>query len=113
VTAIGIYGVTAFAVSRRTSEIGVRMALGASRAGILREMVSRNVGLAAIGIAGGIAAALPLVRQAGTLLYDVEPRDPATFLVAGLVFAAVAVVASLVPARRAARLDPVTALRAE
>ena len=110
---IGIYGLLAYMAGQRTQEIGIRMALGARQADILRLMVGKGAALAGLGIAAGLvlaAAAGPLINR---LLYGVRPLDPAVYLAAPAVLLAVALVASYVPARRAARVDPLTALRGE
>lgn len=111
--AIGLHAVVAFSVSQRTREIGMRMALGAQTADVVRLVVGQGVGIAVVGVALGGAAALAATRVLRSYLYGVQPADPTTFVVvvAGLVV--VAVLASVLPARRAARLDPVDALRAE
>jgi ABC-type antimicrobial peptide transport system permease subunit len=107
----GIYGVMAYAVGRRAHEIGVRMALGA-RPGAVEAMVLREgLRLGVLGTGAGLLAALALSRVLKTLLHGVSPTDPATFAAAGLLLLAVAALASLLPARRAARLDPVVILR--
>jgi hypothetical protein len=107
----GIYGVMAYAVGRRAHEIGVRMALGA-RPGAVEAMVLRDgVRLGLLGTGAGLLGALALSRVLETLLRGVSPTDPATFAGAGLLLLAVAALASLLPARRAARLDPVATLR--
>jgi putative ABC transport system permease protein len=111
--AIGVSGVLAYLVSRRRREIGIRMALGASRASVLVLVVRRGLAYAAVGIAAGVVAALFLTALMQGLLYGVAPRDPATFAAAAALLLAIAVAASLVPAMRAARVDPVEALRAE
>jgi predicted permease len=110
---VGVAGVLSFLVSRRRREIGIRLALGASRAGVLGLVVRRGVAYAAVGIAAGAVAALFLSRALEGLLYGVAPRDPVTFAaVIGILFA-IAVLASAVPALRAARVDPLEALRSE
>jgi putative ABC transport system permease protein len=111
--AIGVAGVLAYLVSRRRREIGIRMALGASRANVLGLVVRRGVAYAGAGIAAGVLAALFLTRLMEGLLFGVAPRDPATFVAATLVLLAIAVAASLIPALRAARVDPLEALRSE
>jgi len=110
---IGIYGVISYAVSQRTREIGIRMALGAERRALLGMFVRHGLVLASVGAACGLVAAAGLTRLMGSLLFGVGPADPATFaaVAAGLVGAAV--LASYVPARRATAVDPVEALRAE
>ena len=111
--AIGIYGVTAFAVSRRTREIGIRIALGADRRRVLTLVVRQGLVLAGIGVAIGAALAGAGSSLLESLLFGVRGLDPVTFIGAGLLFAFVAVAASYLPARRAARLDPMVALRSE
>ena len=110
---IGIYGVMSYAVSRRTQEIGIRVALGAARPDVLRLVVGRGMGLIAIGLALGAAAAVALTRLIATLLYGVTSTDLLSFAAAALLLAAVALVACLVPASRAARIHPAVALRNE
>ena len=111
--AVGIYGLAAFLVTSRTREFGVRLALGASRAGIFGLVLRQNLGLAALGMACGMALVLSLSRVVGSLLYGIGPRDPLTLAGSAIVLLAAAVAASLIPARRAVRIDPATALRAE
>jgi putative ABC transport system permease protein len=111
--AIGIYGVIAYSVAQRTQEIGVRMALGASPAGVLWLVVAHGGRLTTVGIAVGLAGAFCLTRVLKNMLFGVAASDGVTFASAALVLGAVAVVASLIPALRAARVDPVTALRQE
>jgi putative ABC transport system permease protein len=111
--AVGIYGLTAYSVSRRTREIGLRMALGADRGNILRLVVGRGLAIAATGVALGIPGALGIARLMRGMLYGIGPSDPLVFAgVAGLLIA-IAAVASYVPARRAVRVDPVVALKYE
>jgi putative ABC transport system permease protein len=110
---IGIYGVVAYSVALRTQEIGVRMTLGASRARILGMVIVRGLALAAAGILLGIAAALGLTRLMVSLLYNVKPSDPATFVSIALLLVITALLACLEPALRAALIDPTTALRHE
>jgi putative ABC transport system permease protein len=111
--AIGIYGVLANAVSQQTHEIGVRMALGASASAVMWVVLRRALILMAIGVAIGTAGALALTRVMAGLLYELRPTDAATFGGAALLLAGLAVAASLIPAWRATRVDPLTALRAE
>jgi ABC-type antimicrobial peptide transport system permease subunit len=110
---VGLYGVTAYSVERRTSEIGIRMALGAER-GVVLGLVLREGGkLAFVGVFIGVVAALGLTRLMGALLYGVSPADPLTFAGAAVLLMAVALVACYIPARRAMRVDPMLALRHE
>jgi predicted permease len=111
--AIGIYGVMAHSVARRAREIGIRMALGAEKSDVLRMVVGQGLRLALIGTAIGIAGALALTRFLSSLLYDVKPTDPLTFIAVSLILIAVALVACYIPARRAAKVDPMVALRYE
>ena len=111
--AIGLFGVMAYLVTQRTREIGVRLALGATRREVLQLIVGRGVTLAAAGALLGIVVALWLTRLMSGLLFSVSATDPATFAAVPLVLIGVALVACYIPARRAMRVDPVTALRAE
>ncbi|HEX5727659.1 MAG TPA: ABC transporter permease [Longimicrobiaceae bacterium] len=110
---MGLYGVVAYAVARRTREIGVRIALGARTRDVLRLVVGQGARLAAAGVVLGLAGAWALTRLLSGLLLGFSPTDPVTFLGAPLLLAGVALLASWLPARRAARVDPMTALRAE
>jgi len=110
---IGIYGVVSYAVAQRTHEMGVRIALGASRASVLRLVLSQSMSVAVVGVGLGVAGSLVLMRFLSTLLFDVQPRDPWTFTVVPLFLAVVAFIASYIPARRATRVDPMIALRYE
>jgi ABC-type antimicrobial peptide transport system permease subunit len=111
--AVGIYGVMAYMVAQRTNEIGLRMALGARPWDVLRLVVGQGMRLALVGIAIGIACGLAVTRMMGNLLFDVPTYDPLTFAVVSLMVAAVAFLAGYLPGRRAARTDPVLALRQE
>jgi putative ABC transport system permease protein len=109
----GIYGVISYSVSQRTREIGIRMALGAQRTDVTRMFVRYGLGLAAIGIACGLAAAVALTRLMTSLLFEVSPIDPLTYVAVCVSLTAAAVLASYLPALRATAVNPVTALRAE
>lgn len=111
--AMGIYGIVAFSVSQRTREIGVRVALGAARRDVIRLMVRSGMRPVAIGVGLGLVTALAFTRLLRSFLTGVSPTDPATFAAVVLAFLGVALWAALVPARRAARIDPLTALRSE
>jgi len=111
--AIGIYGVMSYAVTRRTHELGIRASLGASRVEIVALVLRQGMKLAAVGMAGGLIAALVLTRFLSGLLYGVRPADPATLGCVALLLGGVALLASYIPARRATRVDPVVALRCE
>ena len=110
---IGIYGVTAHAVGQRTHEVGIRMALGAARRDVLALIVTQHLKPSLIGLAIGVAGAILLSRSLRTLVYGVQATDPITFVAMGLALIAVTVVACWIPARRATRVDPLVALRAE
>ncbi len=111
--AIGIYGVVSYSVKQREKEIGIRMALGAARRGVIMLVIRQSVPWLAAGIVAGMAGAAGLTRLLASHLYGVQPRDPATFIWAGFVLAVVALAANAVPARRATRVDPMEALRHE
>ena len=110
---VGIYGVISYSVTQRTQEIGIRMALGAQRRDLLRMVVGNAMVLALLGIGLGAAGAFVLTRLMTKLLFNVEPQDPVTFTSVAVLLVAVAALASYVPGRRATRVDPVVALRAE
>lgn len=112
-SAIGFYGVLAYMVAQRTQEIGIRMALGAQREQVLRTVVSRGTKLAFLGVCAGTMAGLILSRIMNSLLYGVNASDPATFALSALLLICVAWIASYLPARRAAKVDPMVALRYE
>ena len=109
--AVGLYGVLSTVVRQRTAEIGVRMAVGAAPGQILRLVVGHGLRLSAAGVLLGVVAALALTRAMTTMLVGVRPTDPLTFAAMGVLFFVIAVVSSWLPARRAAGLDPTTALR--
>ncbi|MES2124854.1 MAG: ABC transporter permease [Gemmatimonadota bacterium] len=111
--AVGVYGVMSYAVSRRSHEIGIRMALGADPAKVRRDILRRGLLVAMAGAAVGVFGALLFTRAMATLLYGVTPGDPLTFVVVPAILALVALVASYLPARRATRIDPLVALRLE
>jgi ABC-type antimicrobial peptide transport system permease subunit len=110
---IGIYGVMAYLVNQGTREIGIRMALGATQRNILSLIVRKGMALAIAGVIIGLAAAFALTRLMSNLLFGVNSTDPATFVAIALLLAAVALLASYIPARRAARIDPMISLRSE
>jgi predicted permease len=110
---VGIYGVISYAVSQRTREIGIRMALGAQREALIAMFVRQGLWLTAIGVAFGLAAAFGVMRMMSSLLFDVSPVDPETYLLASVGIVAIAWLACLLPSRRASAVDPVRALRAE
>jgi len=110
---LGIYGLISYSVNQRTQEIGIRMALGASSGDVQRQIIVQTLWLAAIGMVLGAGASWLVVRSAGGLLFGVTPRDPSTFLAMVVVLTFVALVAGYLPARRASRVDPMVALRAE
>src|SRR6185312_15093212 len=107
------YGVLSYLVTLRTREIGIRMSLGASRANVLSLVLRHGMRLAALGFAGGLIAALVAGRLLSSLLHEVHPSDPMIILLTGFALALVALAACYVPARRAARVNPIMALRQE
>jgi len=109
--AVGVYGVISYAVSQRTQEIGVRVALGAQHADVLRLVLRDGALLGGIGIAIGLVGALGVTRFLRNMLFGISPFDPVSFAAVSLMLAGIALFASYVPARRAARVDPVEALR--
>jgi ABC-type antimicrobial peptide transport system permease subunit len=112
-SSIGIYGVMAYAVKERTREIGVRMALGARQADVLKLVVRQGMRLALLGVAVGLAGGIILTRLLASLLYGIAPTDTFTFMSASVFLAGVSLFACWWPARRAARVDPMIALRYE
>ena len=110
---VGVYGVVSYAASRRTHEIGIRMALGADRPRILRMMLSRGLALVAVGIGAGVLVAFALARLLTNMLFGVRPSDPVTFGGVSLLLMAISLLACYLPARRATRVDPLVALRYE
>jgi hypothetical protein len=109
--AVGVYGVISYAVSQRTQEIGVRVALGAQRADVMKLVVGHGALLGGLGIAIGLAGALGVTRFLRTMLFGVSPFDPVSFVSVSVMLTMIALLASYIPARRAAKVDPVEALR--
>jgi len=112
-SSLGIYGVLSYVVSGRTQEIGIRMALGATRGDVLRLIVGYGMALTVTGIAIGLAASWAITRSLSNLLVGVSPHDPGTFVGIALLLVAIALIASYLPGRRATRVDPMITLRAE
>lgn len=111
-TSLGIYGVVSYGVNQRAQEIGIRMALGASAAGLQKDIILQTLRLASVGLLVGALAAVVLARSIGSLLFGVTPADPLTFIGMAVLLMSVATVAGYLPARRASRIDPMIALRA-
>jgi ABC-type antimicrobial peptide transport system permease subunit len=110
---VGIYGVIAYAVTQRTREIGIRVALGAQHAELKRMFIREALGLTGVGVACGLGSALALTRLMSSLLFGTSAFDPATYVVVSLLLVAAATIASYIPAHRAMSVDPLEALRAE
>ena len=110
---LGIYGLKAYAIARRTREIGIRMALGANRRDVVAMILRESAWLATLGLGLGLVLALAAGKLAGSFLYQVPAMDPLTFSVVPLMLLAMALLACIVPARRAAKVDPMAALRHE
>ena len=109
----GLYALLAYVVTTRTREVGLRIALGATPAHVMRFVVRWALRITAFGIAAGLAGALVMTRSIRAMLFGIDPLDPATYLLVALAFSLVAVVAAALPALRAARIDPAVALRQE
>jgi ABC-type antimicrobial peptide transport system permease subunit len=112
-SAIGLYGLLAYAVAQRVPEIGLRMALGAERHTVSWMILRQSLALAAIGLTGGAAGALAASRLVESMLYGLPPRDTLALAIAGAIMLTTCVLAGYLPARRAARVDPLVALRAD
>jgi putative ABC transport system permease protein len=113
IAAIGVYGVLSYSVNQRVREIGLRMALGAPQSHVLKLVVRQGMTVSLAGIVAGLAGAFTLKRVLANLLFGVQAHDPLTFLGVASLLGAIAFVACLLPARRAARIDPIVALREE
>jgi putative ABC transport system permease protein len=112
-SALGLYSVLAYAVTQRTSEIGIRMALGATRHQVVALVLRSGLMLVVVGLVLGLGAAAAAARLIQTLLYYVQPLDPLIYAAVTVLFASIAIVACLLPSLRASRIDPIIALRAE
>ena len=110
---VGIYGVVSYSVTQRTREIGIRMALGAKQSDVLRLVLAEGLKLTVLGVVLGLAGAFAVTRVLTNLLFAVKPTDPMTFVALSILLAAVALLAGYLPARRAAKVDPLVALRCE
>jgi len=110
---VGLYGVMAYSVSQRTNEIGIRIALGAKQTDVLKMIVVQGMKLALMGVAIGLAGALAIGRFLATMLYQVKPTDPLTLVFMSIALIGVSLLANYIPARRAAKVDPIVALRYE
>jgi putative ABC transport system permease protein len=111
--AVGIYGVMSFSVTQRAHEMGIRLALGASRASVFRLVLGQSLWLALAGVALGLAGSLVMAGLISSLLFNVKPRDPLTFSLVAMLLTLVALIASYLPARKATKVDPVVSLRYE
>jgi putative ABC transport system permease protein len=111
--AVGIYGVMSYSVLQRTREVGIRMALGAEGRDVLRTLIGEGLRLAMAGVVLGVIGALLISRLLGTMLFQISPTDPTTFVSVAAVLTAVALLACYVPARRATRVNPLTALQSD
>jgi putative ABC transport system permease protein len=112
-TMVGIYGVMAYTVVQRTREIGIRIAMGATRGDVLRMVLGKSFVITGLGLLLGIAGATALTRLLSSFLYHVRPVDPLTFVIVSVLLGAISLLASYIPAWRAARVDPMVALRYE
>ena len=111
--AVGLYGVMAYSVTQRTNEIGIRMALGAERNDVVKMVIVQGMKLVIAGLAAGLVGSLGFGRFLASKLYDVSPTDPLTFALMSIGLIGVAMLANYIPARRAAKVDPMVALRYE
>jgi putative ABC transport system permease protein len=112
-SAIGLYGLMSYVVLQRTGEIGLRMALGARPANVLRQILGESLRLVAFGVVAGVAGAVVATRLVANLLFGLSPTDPTTYSSVAVLFVTIALVACWLPARRATKVDPTVALRAE